>query len=59
MAGKYEKSKLSSKVQELVNFIYDKSLMEQSMAHVGYDVKRLPLGDLSDEAVRAGYEVLR
>lgn len=56
---KYEDSKLSAKVQQLVNFIYDKGLMEQSMASVGYDIKRLPLGALSDETVLAGYKVLR
>lgn len=57
--SQFQKSQLSIKVQELVNFIYDKNLMEQSMADVGYDVKRLPLGELSDETVRAGYTVLR
>lgn len=56
---KYQASKLSAKVQGLVNFIYDKGLMEQAMASVGYDVKRLPLGELSNETVLAGYKVLR
>jgi hypothetical protein len=41
---KYEPSKLDKRVQDFVNFINDKKLMEKSMTQVGYDVKKLPLG---------------
>ena len=33
--------------------------MEKSMVQVGYDVKKLPLGQLSDETVKDGYKILR
>jgi hypothetical protein len=33
--------------------------MEKSVADVGYDVKKLPLGQLSDDTVKNGYEQLR
>lgn len=29
------------------------------MTNVGYDVNKLPLGELSEETVKAGYKVLR
>ena len=53
------KSKLDPQVQELVKFIFDKNLMEQSVVKVGYDIKRLPLGELSKETVLKGYAILR
>ena len=52
-------SKLDQKVQALMKFINDKDLMEKSMVQVGYDVKKLPLGDLSDATVLAGYNILK
>jgi hypothetical protein len=45
-------------VSELIKFIFNKNLMEKSMASVGYDVSKLPLGQLSEETVNAGYKVL-
>lgn len=42
-----EESKLHPKIQDLMEFIFDKKLMEESVIKVGYDVKRLPLGELS------------
>ncbi len=32
--------------------------MEQAVAANGYDIKKLPLGDLSHETIQKGYEVL-
>ena len=52
-------SKLDQKVQDLMRFINDKDLMEKSMVQVGYDVKKLPLGDLSDATILAGYNILK
>jgi len=53
------KSKLNVQVQEFVNFIFDKKLMEASVVKVGYDVKKLPLGELSNETVLKGYQILK
>ncbi len=33
--------------------------MEESVVKIGYDVKKLPLGDLSKETVLKGYQILR
>lgn len=32
--------------------------MEESMEKIGYDVKRLPLGKLSNETVKEGFKAL-
>jgi len=42
-----------------MNFIFDMNLIEQSVIQVGYDVKRLPLGQLDKETVLEGYKYLR
>ena len=54
----FAKSTLDPKVQDLVNFIFDKKLMEASMSRYNYDIKKLPLGELSNATVLAGYKVL-
>lgn len=51
-------SKLDSSVQDFVKLIYNKELMEQAVAANGYDVKKLPLGDLSKETIQQGYQAL-
>jgi poly [ADP-ribose] polymerase len=43
----------------VIEFIFNKKLMEDSVIKVGYDVKKLPLGELSKETVLKGYSVLR
>ena len=35
------------------------SLIERSVVQIGYDPKRLPLGQLSKETVNEGYKALR
>lgn len=55
----YPASKLEQPVQDLINFIFDKKLMEQSVTSVGYDPSKLPLGELSEENVKLGYQHLR
>jgi len=52
-------SKLDATVQGLVKFIFDEKLMEESVVKVGYDIKRMPLGELSKETVLKGYQILR
>ena len=53
------KSKLDEHVQSLINFIFDKDLMTKSVVAVGYDVNKMPLGELSKSTVMHGYRVLR
>jgi len=33
--------------------------MEESVVKIGYDIKKMPLGELSMETVNKGYEVLK
>ena len=41
-----------------MKLIFNKTLMEQAVAANGYDIKKLPLGDLSHETIQKGYEAL-
>lgn len=41
-----------------MRFIFDKKMMENSVAKVGYDLKKMPLGKLSAETVKEGYKYL-
>lgn len=52
-------SKLDNNVQDFIKLIFNKKLMEESVVKIGYDVKKLPLGDLSKETVLKGYQILR
>ena len=45
-------------MESLINFIYDKDLMEKQVSSANYDVKKLPLGKLADETVKEGYKYL-
>jgi poly [ADP-ribose] polymerase len=53
------KSKLDGSQQALVSMIFDMDLIEKSVIEVGYDPKRLPLGQLSKDTVKEGYKYLR
>lgn len=58
-AESYPESKLDKRIQRLLAFINDRNLMEKSVTQVGYDIQKLPLGQLSDETVKDGYKSLR
>ena len=47
--GKEPKSKLHPQVQGLMNFIFDMKKIEKSMAEIGFDPEKCPLGNLSSE----------
>jgi len=53
------KSKLDPQVQGLVQLIFDIKIMEQSLAEMEIDLKKMPLGNLSKKHIESGYEVLR
>ncbi len=42
----YHPSKLDANVQDFVKLIFNQKLMEESVVNIGYDVKRMPLGEL-------------
>jgi len=52
-------SKLDKRVQELIKLIFNMKMMQQQMTEIGYDAKKLPLGKLSKETIKKGYEVLK
>lgn len=52
-------SKLDPRVQELVKLICDLKMMKQAMLEVGYDANKLPLGKLSKDHIKKGYQVLQ
>jgi Poly(ADP-ribose) polymerase, regulatory domain len=50
-SNEFGPSKLDAQVNDFVKLIFNKTLMEQAVAANGYDVKKLPLGDLSSETI--------
>jgi len=54
----YAESKLDKSVKDFVEFIYNEKMMEKAMSSQGYDCKKMPLGDLSEETVKQGYKYL-
>ncbi|KAA8912459.1 poly polymerase catalytic domain-containing protein [Sphaerosporella brunnea] len=53
------KSQLSEPLQKLMQLIFNTNFMQQSMASLSYDSKKLPLGKLSKTTIMQGYEVLK
>lgn len=51
-------SKLDSNLQDFIKLIFNSDLMESAVAKNGYDVKKLPLGELSKETIEQGYKIL-
>ena len=53
-----EPSTLDPAVQRLITFIHDKKAIEQTVIKAGYDVKKMPLGKLSESTIKEGYKYL-
>jgi len=53
------KSQLAPEIQELVQLIFDKKMMERELKEIGYDAAKLPLGRLSDGIISKAYAVLK
>ena len=43
----------------MVKLIFDMNMIESSIVQIGYDLKRLPLGQLSKETIMEGYKYLQ
>ncbi|EGD75556.1 polymerase family [Salpingoeca rosetta] len=52
-------SKLAPSVQRLMQLIFDVKKMTQAVVEMKYDVKKMPLGKLRPEQIKAGYESLK
>ena len=53
--GEFLGTSLDPKVVNLLNFIFDKTLMKKSMVDQDIDIHKMPLGELSKETVFRGY----
>lgn len=51
-------STLKLPVQDLIRLIFDVKMMSQFMMEIGYDANKLPLGKLTKNHVKRGYDVL-
>lgn len=51
-------SKLDANVQDFVSLIFNKKLMEDGVVKGGFDVKKMPLGELKKETIDKGYQIL-
>ena len=56
---KEEKSNLDARVQSLVNLIFDLQSINRTLAEIGYDAKKMPLGKLSITTIKQGLQVLK
>ena len=52
-------SKLPKQVQDLISFITNKEMMDKAVAKSGFDVKKLPLGDLSLDSLNQANAILK
>ena len=53
------KSTLEPAVQDLMQLIFNQEYFNNTMAHLNYDAKKLPLGKLSKATITRGFEVLK
>lgn len=51
-------SKLDKRVQDLIKLIFDMNMMETTMKELEFDCKKQPLGKLTKDQIKKGYEVL-
>ncbi|ERF69192.1 hypothetical protein EPUS_01149 [Endocarpon pusillum Z07020] len=52
-------SKLPKEVQNLISFIFNTEMFNQTMASMDYDAHKMPLGKLSKRTLTQGYQVLK
>ncbi|KAF4674396.1 Poly [ADP-ribose] polymerase 2 [Perkinsus chesapeaki] len=56
---KVEDTKLDEQVYELIRMICDRQLMVDHMKASGVDVNKMPLGKISEDMIKKGYEALQ
>jgi poly [ADP-ribose] polymerase 2/3/4 len=52
-------SRLSKPVQNLISFIFNTEMFNQTMASMDYDAHKMPLGKLSKRTLTQGYQILK
>ena len=56
---KQVESKLAPEVQNLMELMFHEKHFTLNLYHMNYNVNKLPLGKLTDETIRKGYEMLK
>lgn len=51
-------SQLDVKVQKLIDLICDSKVMEATLKHLNFDLNKTPLGKVTEDQIKAGYEAL-
>jgi len=57
-SGPASKSKLDTRTQEFIEFIFSNDMFREQMKDLNVDVEKMPLGALSKAQVQSAYEVL-
>uniref|UniRef100_UPI000180C414 poly [ADP-ribose] polymerase 2 n=1 Tax=Ciona intestinalis TaxID=7719 RepID=UPI000180C414 len=53
------KSKLNNRVKEVMELIFNMNEFEESVKEMKFDVKKAPLGKLTEKQIKSGYESLK
>ena len=57
--NQFMESKLNKHVKNFVNLIFDIGMMNDQMKKIGYNVNKMPLGKLSKDNIKKGYNILK
>lgn len=52
-------SKLDARISEMVKLLFDVKIVQQTLTEIGYDLKKMPLGKLSQKNIDRAYAVLK
>jgi len=52
-------STLDPRVQDLVQMIFDKKMMANTVAAMNYDIKKQPLGKLASKTIKVAFKILK
>ena len=55
----YIESNLPKPLKDFINLIFDIGMMNNQMKQIGYNVNKMPLGKLSKENIKKGYNILK
>ena len=57
--SKYADSKIPKEIKDLMDFVFDFDMIKASAVKIGFDVQRMPLGQLSADQVNRGIAILK
>lgn len=59
MISDIKNSKLDPRVSEMIKLLFDVKIVQQTLTEIGYDMKKMPLGKLSQKDIDRAYAVLK